>query len=341
MGRNKVVVITGASSGIGRATALRFAKQKAHLVLASRRGTALAALADECEALGARAIAVPTDTSDEAQVDALGQAAVSRFGRIDVWVNDAAISVFSPFLEMPSDDFRRVIDVNVMGYVYGSKAALRAMTTQGSGVLINVASIVGEIPQPYTAPYGMSKAAVRALGVSLRQELWITGQKKIRVSTILPATIDTNFFQNSGNYTGREVVAMPPVYPADKVAKAIVDAAKAPRDEVTVGAAGKAMVHQHRLTPGPVEVQMAVQVEKTHLSRQNHVADTRGAIYEPRAGGEATVSGGWHGGRRFAVRRLLTWSVLAGAGVAAWRVLRASDAELPKRVTAALAKSAR
>jgi short-subunit dehydrogenase len=245
MSRNKVVVITGASSGIGRATALRFAKQKADLVLASRRGDALGRLAEECEALGGRAIAVPTDTSDEAQVDALGKAAVNRFGRIDVWVNDAAISVFSPFLEMPSDDFRRVIDVNVMGYVYGAKAALRAMTTQGSGVLINVASIVGEIPQPYTAPYGMSKAAVRALGVSLRQELWIKGQKKIHVSTILPATIDTNFFQNSANYTGREVVAMPPVYPADKVAKAIVDAAKAPRDEVTVGAAGKALVLVH------------------------------------------------------------------------------------------------
>ncbi|WP_210507726.1 SDR family oxidoreductase [Naasia sp. SYSU D00057] len=323
MSKQRVAVITGASSGIGRATALRFADDGWSVVLASRRGDALEELADECRARGGSALAVPTDVADENAVESLALAAVERFNRIDVWVNNAAVSVFSPFLDMPMDDFRRVIDVNVMGYVYGSRAALEVMTRQEKGVLINVASIVGEVPQPYTAPYGMSKAAVRALSVSLRQELWLQGLKKVRVCTVLPATIDTPFFRHSANYTGRKVVAMPPVYPADQVAVAIRDLAKAPADEVIVGGAGKMMVRQHRVTPGPVELQMAVQVEKTHLSREEQAEDTTAAIYEPFADpSDPDIGGGWEGRKRKNRRRLLTWTAaLAGGAVLASKTL--------------------
>lgn len=320
---NPVVVITGASSGIGRATALRFAKKGAALVLAARREQALDDVVAECERMGVRALAVPTDVTDPAAVQALADAAVTHFGRIDVWVNDAAVSVFSPFVTMPLDDFRRVIDVNVMGYVYGARAALEVMTKQGDGVLINVASIVAEIPQPYTAPYGMSKAAVRALGVSLRSELRLHGIKRVKVATVLPAAIDTPFFRHSANYTGREVVAMPPVYSADRVARAIVDLAKAPRPEVIVGgAAGRALVKQHKVTPAAVEAQMALQVEKTHLSRKQRVGDTQGTLYSPAPTSDASVSGGWHGKRRTAKRRLLTWALLLGGGFAVTRLVR-------------------
>ncbi|MCU1571215.1 MAG: short-chain dehydrogenase [Naasia sp.] len=320
--KSSVVVITGASSGIGRATALRFAKKGASVVLASRRETALQELAVRCQELGGSALAVPTDVSDAAAVQALADAAIRKFGRIDVWVNNAAISVYSPFLEMPLDDLRRVLDVNILGYVYGARAALLEMTKEGRGSLINVASIVGEIPQPYTAAYGMSKAAVRALGVSLRSELWLAKQKRIKVSTVLPATIDTRFFQHSANYTGRKVVAMPPVYPAELVAKAIVDLVKDPKDEVTVGALGKTMVKQHRAAPGPLEAQMAVQVERTHLSRTEPVAANPGTIYEPAADpADATVSGGWHGASRTARRVVVGPLLLAGGGALAWRAL--------------------
>ncbi|WP_104117406.1 SDR family oxidoreductase [Arthrobacter sp. B1805] len=312
--RNSVVVITGAASGIGRATALRFARRRTHLVLASRRVEALETLVAECTALGSRAIAVPTDMSEYEAVQELASRAVEEFGRIDVWVNNAAVSFFSPFLEVPLRDFERVIDVNVMGYVYGARAALERMQDQGSGVLVNVASIVGEIPQPYTSAYSMSKAAVRALGVSLRSELKLDRKKRIHVCTVLPPTIDTPFFNHAANYTGRRAVAMPPVYSADRVAKAILDVVEAPVREVAVGRIGRSMVRQHRLMPGRIERVMAHQVEHTHLSKKEPAEDSTGNLYGPSLDpANAAVPGGWSGRRRTAQRTILG-TALVGVG---------------------------
>ena len=319
--RKPVVVITGASSGIGRATALRFARKGASVVLAGRRIAALRSLADECERLGATAIAVPTDVSDESAVDALADAAVARFGRVDVWVNCAAVSFFSPIGEVPMADFRRVIDVNVLGYVHGCRAALRVMRPRRRGVIVNVSSIVGVVPQPYTSAYSMSKAAVRALGVSIRSELRLAGETGIRISTVLPATIDTPFFSHAANYTGRKVKAMPPVYTPERVARTIVKQAAAPRREVAVGPMGKAMTLQHAMTPGFVEGMMAVQVEHGHLAHTAKEPATDGNLRTPSTDpGDARVDGGWHGRRKTATRRLLTLGLVgAGAGALALR----------------------
>jgi len=316
--KNTTIVITGASSGIGRATALRFARKGTSLVLAARRAAALEEVADACRQQGAEALVVPTDTSDEMAVRHLADEAVRRFDGIDVWVNDAAVSSFAPFTEMPMDEFRRVIDVNLMGYVYGARAALEVMERQGRGVIVNVSSIVGEIPQPYTAPYGMSKAAVRALGVSLRSELSLQKRKHIHVVTVLPPTVDTPFFRHSANHTGRRIVAMPPVFSVDKVARAVVRAAGAPGTgtEITVGGAGKAFVLQHRKTPAAVEAQMALQVEKTHLSRKQPMPDNQGTLFTPAVDpADATTTGGWKGGRRTAGRTLLGLTALTVVAV--------------------------
>ncbi|MDN3292765.1 SDR family oxidoreductase [Streptomyces ficellus] len=316
--RDSVVVITGASSGIGRATAIAFARKGCPVVLAARREEALEAVRQECERhRGAEALVVPTDVTDPKAVEDLARRAVQRFGRIDVWVNAAAVTVFGPFREVPLEDFRKVLDVNVMGYVHGARAALRVMCEQGRGTLINVSSIVGVVSQPYTHAYGMSKYAIRALSASLRQELLLDKAKHIHVCTVLPATIDTPLFEHAANYTGRKPVAMPPVYSPERVARRIVDLVRAPRREVVVGPMGRSMVLESRLAPGLVERMMAQQVDKTHLSRKEPAPAGHGNLHVP-APGPGAAHGGWGGRRRTAMRRLATATMLAGvvAGVA-------------------------
>ncbi|MEU4835010.1 SDR family oxidoreductase [Streptosporangium sp. NPDC023615] len=318
--KDKVVVVTGASSGIGRATALAFAAEGASVVLAARREEALKEVAGECEAAGGRALVVVTDVTDEHAVRELARLAAERFGRIDVWVNCAAVMIFGPFGDVPLEDFRRVMDVNVMGYVHGARAALPYLREQGAGVLVNVASVAGVVAQPYTHAYGMSKFAVRALGTSLRQELALEGARKIHVCTVMPAAVDTPLFDHAANYTGRRPVAMPPVYTPQRVAKAIVKVVRSPRREVVVGPAGRAMLRQAKKAPGRTERAMATQVDRTHLSRRKQAADTPGNLYEPTPG-PGSVTGGWHGGRKTAVRRIAVAATLAGAVVGAHRLL--------------------
>src|SRR3712207_3015567 len=177
----RVVVITGASSGIGRATALRFAESGAALVLNARGTKSLESVAAECGQLGAEAEIRSADVTDEDAMLELAQHAVERFGRIDVWVNDAAVGVFGLLDELPMEDVRRVLDVNILGCVHGVRAALPILKRQGSGVIINVASLTAPIPQPYTAPYSMSKAAIRSLGASVRSELRLGGHTGVKV----------------------------------------------------------------------------------------------------------------------------------------------------------------
>ena len=290
--RDAVVVITGGSSGIGRATARAFAERGATVVVAARREQALREVAAECERLAGRALAVPTDVTDEAAVQSLARRAVESFGRIDVWVNNAAVTVFGRFEQTPLEAYRRVIETNLFGYIYGARAALPIFREQGSGVLINNASMVANVPQPYASAYVISKHGVRALGMSLRQELALDGAKDIHVCTVMPATIDTPFFQHGGNYTGRAAKAMPPVYPAERVAETIVRFAERPGREAFVGNSGRLLNLQQTLAPGLTERLMATMVDRQHLYQDRPAPPTPGNIFEPMSEGTG-VSGGW------------------------------------------------
>jgi short-subunit dehydrogenase len=309
-----VVVVTGASSGIGRAAARQFAKEGAAVVLAARRGEALSAAVEECRSAGAEAIAVPTDIADARAVALLARRAVEVFGRIDVWVNNAAVGIVAPFLETPEEDLRRLLDVNVMGVVHGTRAALEQMLTQESGVIVNVSSILGEIPVPYASAYSMSKSAVRALGVSVRAELRLAGASDIHVCSVLPPSIDTPYYKQVANYVGREAKPIPPLYTPERVARKIAAVVRRPRPEAVIGPAGRVMVLKHQALPGLMERVMGAYVARTHLSRRR-IPPTTGNLYGD-AGLPAEVRGGYHGRRRTAQRRAATAALLA-AGAAA------------------------
>lgn len=297
--RDQVVVITGASSGIGRATALTFARERATVVLAARRTGVLHELAAECERAGAKAaLVVPTDVTDKAAVEALAAAAVRRFGRFHVWVNNAAVHLFGRLEDHPEAETRRVLETNILGYTFGAQAAVRHFRLHGAGTLINVASAVAEVPQPYAAAYVMSKHAVRGLANSIRQELWLDGARDIHVCSVMPATVDTPLFVHGANFSGRRVKAMPPIYTPERIAAVIVKLAHKPKAEVVVGAQVKLMAGMHRVAPQPVQAAMATLVDTAHIVRdQPGPHDHQGNLFEPMAEGD-TIRGGWKARRR-------------------------------------------
>lgn len=317
-----VVVITGASSGIGRATALLLAERGARTVLVARRVAELDDVAAECDRLSGvagAALAVPADVTDAAAVDAVAGRTVEHFGRLDGWVNSAAVTGFGPVLGVPLPDIERILAVNVMGTVHGARAALPRMIEQGGGVLVNLSSLLGVIAPPLVGPYAMSKFAVRGLGVSLREELRLAGARGVAVGTVLPAAVDTPIFAAAANRTGRRPQPPPPVYTAERVAQGVVRMLRRPRPElVAAGPIGRAFAVTHAVMPRTAERMMALDTSFA----LRHPADgpgTSGTLHEPGAV-PGRVTGGFDGARRERRRRvtsaLLAACALAGFGAA-------------------------
>jgi short-subunit dehydrogenase len=318
----KVAVVTGATSGIGRATALELAQRGASVVLAARRAEALERVAAECRAVGVEALAVPTDTGNEGSVDALARQAVERFGRIDVWVNNAATSIYGRIEETDTSPVRRLIDVNILGYLYGARAALRRFRAQGSGTLIDVASMLGKVAGPWQGHYAMTKHAIVAMDESLRIEL--QDAPDIHVCTVMPAAIDTPFYGHAANYAGRRPKPPGPVYPSEAVATTIAGLAEHPRREVYVGSVGGLTSAFRRISPGLYEALYG------RILRRDQFLDeaaprTDGILWEPVEADSAT-DGGWRERmphRAVPSRRAAAAAVLAltALGVAGWMAM--------------------
>ena len=290
--KGKVIVITGASSGFGKGAAREFAKAGASLVLAARRDELLDELAGECESLGAKAVAVPTDVRKQEEVELLAQDAVREFGRIDIWINNAGAAAVGRFEEVPIIDHAAVIDTSLMGTLYGSWHAMRQFRSQGHGTLINIASVIGKVPSPYFASYAAAKHGIVGLSAVIRQELAQDKIESIQVSTILPTSMDTPFFQHAANYTEHATQPIPPVYDAEETVETIVNMAIDPKDEVSVGLAGKASTFMHSLMPGIVESMMARQTRKAEYENAPANPPKSGSLRKPEHDG-TEVSGGW------------------------------------------------
>lgn len=295
-----VVVITGASSGIGRAAALRLARRGSSLVLCARAQEPLEVVARECEAAGARVLFEALDVGEEEAVEALAQRAVERFGRIDVWVNNAGVIAYGEFLEIPSEVFRRVIETNLMGQVHGARAALRRFRNQGAGVLINMSSVWGRVSTPQVTPYIVSKNAVRAFSECLRGE--VADAEDIYVTTMVPQAIDTPIFDHAANYSGRRIRAIPPVLSVDEVAAGIEACAEEPLEEVNYGRAGRLLEVLYAMAPRLYR----------RLAYRAFVRGTLTAAPAGRASGNVLgpsgphlAEGGWHSHRRSSLRRAM------------------------------------
>jgi short-subunit dehydrogenase len=261
--KDKVVVITGASSGLGRAVALLFAAEGSAVVLAARDADRLEQTARACRTAGGEALTVVTDVTHDDQVAHLAQQALLLKNRIDVWINNAAVTLFAPMTAATFDEHRRVIETNLYGPMLAARAVLPVFRRQRHGVMINVGSILSKIGHPYVPSYSISKFALRGLSEALRVEL--ADEPGIHVCTIFPYAMNTPHFESGGNRIGLRARAMPPDQSPEKVARAVLSLVKRPRRELHVPRIAALGVALHDLMPDKVEALLLHALQRWHF----------------------------------------------------------------------------
>jgi short-subunit dehydrogenase len=280
----QVVVLTGASSGIGRETAVELGRRGATVVLAARTEESLRDVAREVEAAGGRALVVPTDVAERAQVDRLARTAVERFGRIDTWINDAAVSQYATVEDSTVEEIERIIQTDLLGVVYGCKAALPIMKRQGEGTIVNVSSVLGKLSVPLQAAYCASKHGVIGFADSLRMELKREGSA-VEVVTVMPGSTNTPFFDHArAKLGGKAPQPLPPVYEPAAVAHAIAHVCEHPQRDVVVGLASKLFVLASRLHPALIDRMMLLNDSGAQLQTSDRPSDSRDNLTSPSGG---------------------------------------------------------
>ncbi|MGH7562011.1 MAG: SDR family oxidoreductase [Gemmatimonadales bacterium] len=324
----QVIVVTGASSGIGLVTARLAAGAGACVVLVARNQGDLAAGVERIRKAGGRATHVTADVADPAQVDGVAAETIREFGRIDTWVNNAAVSMYGKLTELEQEDMRRQMDVNFWGTVYGSLTALPALT-RSSGTLINVGSVLSERAVPHQGIYCAAKHAMRAFTDALRMELELDGVP-VAVVLIKPGSVATPFFDKARTYFGEEPQPIPPVYAPEMVARTILRCAERPMREVTAGGISGLLGVGQRVSPGLTDRYLEKHGVEGQLTGRPVEPGRLDNLHEPVPNDGGERGRNWRG--RVLERSLFTssrlhparaaWTV-AGLGLATWLGVRA------------------
>jgi NAD(P)-dependent dehydrogenase (short-subunit alcohol dehydrogenase family) len=317
----QVVAVVGASSGIGRETAIQFAKRNAKVVVSARTESGLASLVDEIKASGGDAIAISADVAEFEQVKSIAARTIEHYGRLDTWVHAAGTAIIAPFEQVTPEEFKRVIDVNLMGSVYGAMVAMPHLRQTGRGAFIAVSSVEARRSMPLQTSYSASKHGMEGFLDALRSELKQEGFP-ISITNIMPSVINTPFYNKARTKLGVMPTGIPPYYQPSLVAEAILYTAENPTRDLIVGDVGRVIDLFQKTVPDLTDTLVGAIAVPGQRTERIKAADDPNNLFEPIEGYNTTTGDftdktipsflDW-----FDFHPAVKWSTAAGLGVLA------------------------